>query len=50
MTKNYIMSIKKKISFFFLQICRDQFVALHSQPILEDLSKFLQAKYGQLPK
>lgn len=27
------------------KICREQFVALHSQPILEDLSKFLLAKY-----
>ncbi|XP_048108614.1 DNA-directed RNA polymerase, mitochondrial isoform X2 [Alosa alosa] len=27
------------------QVCREQFVALHSQPILEDLSKFLLEKY-----
>ncbi|XP_059474955.1 DNA-directed RNA polymerase, mitochondrial [Neocloeon triangulifer] len=28
------------------EICRKQFVALHSQPILEDLSKFLFDKFG----
>ncbi|XP_055917453.1 DNA-directed RNA polymerase, mitochondrial [Eupeodes corollae] len=28
------------------KICREQFVALHSQPILEDLSKFLQEKFS----
>lgn len=28
------------------QICREQFVALHSEPILEDLSKFLVKKYS----
>lgn len=28
------------------KICRDQFVSLHSQPILEDLSKFMVNKYG----
>lgn len=28
------------------KICREQFVALHSQPILEDLSKFLQQKFS----
>ncbi|XP_046673153.1 DNA-directed RNA polymerase, mitochondrial isoform X2 [Homalodisca vitripennis] len=28
------------------QICREQFVALHSQPILEDLSKFMVQKYS----
>ncbi|KAM3852365.1 DNA-directed RNA polymerase, mitochondrial [Vipera latastei] len=27
------------------KICREQFVALHSQPILEDLSKFMLQKY-----
>lgn len=27
------------------KICRDQFVALHSQPILEDLSKYMIDKY-----
>ncbi|XP_031430295.1 DNA-directed RNA polymerase, mitochondrial isoform X1 [Clupea harengus] len=27
------------------QVCREQFVALHSQPILQDLSKFLLEKY-----
>lgn len=27
------------------KICREQFVALHSEPILEDLSKFLAKKY-----
>ncbi|KAG5674913.1 hypothetical protein PVAND_004858 [Polypedilum vanderplanki] len=28
------------------RICREQFVALHSEPILEDLSKFLFKKYS----
>jgi len=28
------------------KICREQFVSLHSQPILDDLSKFLLANYG----
>lgn len=28
------------------KICRDQFVLLHSQPILEDLSKFFSKNYG----
>ncbi|XP_055386040.1 DNA-directed RNA polymerase, mitochondrial [Condylostylus longicornis] len=28
------------------KICREQFVALHSQPILEDLSKFMINKYS----
>lgn len=28
------------------KICREQFVALHSEPILEDLSRFLVSKYS----
>ncbi|XP_014294604.1 DNA-directed RNA polymerase, mitochondrial [Halyomorpha halys] len=28
------------------KICREQFVSLHSQPILQDLSEFLISKYG----
>lgn len=28
------------------RVCREQFVALHSQPILEDLSKFFVKKYS----
>lgn len=28
------------------EICREQFVALHSQPILDDLSEFLTKKYS----
>ncbi|XP_063243144.1 DNA-directed RNA polymerase, mitochondrial [Bacillus rossius redtenbacheri] len=28
------------------KICREQFIALHSQPILEDLSRFLVDKYS----
>jgi DNA-directed RNA polymerase len=28
------------------KICREQFVALHSEPILEDLSKYLVSKYS----
>uniref|UniRef100_A0A8C4WZK8 DNA-directed RNA polymerase n=1 Tax=Eptatretus burgeri TaxID=7764 RepID=A0A8C4WZK8_EPTBU len=33
------------------QVCREQFVALHSQPILENLSKFLLRKHsGLLPE
>ncbi|XP_026554252.1 DNA-directed RNA polymerase, mitochondrial [Pseudonaja textilis] len=31
------------------KICRDQFVALHSEPILEDLSKFMLQKYCSSP-
>ncbi|CAH1254803.1 POLRMT [Branchiostoma lanceolatum] len=31
------------------RICREQFVALHNQPILEDLSKYLLEEYGTLP-
>ncbi|KYN05175.1 DNA-directed RNA polymerase, mitochondrial [Cyphomyrmex costatus] len=29
------------------RICREQFIALHSEPILEDLSKFFCKKYGK---
>jgi len=29
-----------------LQICREQFVSLHSQPILEDLSRSFEAKFA----
>jgi hypothetical protein len=32
--------------FFKFQICRQQFVSLHSQPILEDLSKFLVSQFA----
>lgn len=32
------------------KICREQFVALHSQPILEDLSQFLIEKYSYKEK
>lgn len=32
------------------KICRDQFVALHSQPILDDLSSYLVDKYSFLKK
>ncbi|KAG7488005.1 hypothetical protein MATL_G00029600 [Megalops atlanticus] len=28
------------------KVCREQFVALHSQPILQELSRFLLQKYG----
>lgn len=31
---------------FYFQICREQFVALHSQPILENLSDFLTKRYS----
>ncbi|KAI4893993.1 hypothetical protein NFI96_014061 [Prochilodus magdalenae] len=31
------------------KVCREQFVALHSQPILQDLSKFLLQKYCSGP-
>ncbi|KAL7823069.1 hypothetical protein AOLI_G00330920 [Acnodon oligacanthus] len=31
------------------QVCREQFVALHSQPILQDLSKFMLQKYCSGP-
>ncbi|VVD03985.1 unnamed protein product [Leptidea sinapis] len=30
----------------WFQICREQFVALHSQPILEDLSDFMVKRYS----
>ncbi|XP_046397226.1 DNA-directed RNA polymerase, mitochondrial-like [Ischnura elegans] len=30
------------------RICREQFVSLHSEPILEDLSAFLMQKFGYL--
>lgn len=30
----------------YSQICREQFVALHSEPILEELSVFLSQKYS----
>ncbi|XP_071147000.1 DNA-directed RNA polymerase, mitochondrial-like [Mytilus edulis] len=32
------------------KICREQFIALHSQPILEDLSKFMLERFGDIPK
>lgn len=32
------------------KICREQFVSLHSQPILEDLSKYLKKTYSFKPK
>lgn len=31
------------------KICREQFVKLHEQPILHDLAKFLEEKYGDIP-
>ncbi|XP_053490476.1 DNA-directed RNA polymerase, mitochondrial [Ictalurus furcatus] len=31
------------------KVCREQFVALHNQPILQDLSKFLLQKYCSAP-
>lgn len=36
----------KIVNLVLFQICREQFVALHSQPILEDLSKFLVNRYS----
>ncbi|KOB68485.1 DNA-directed RNA polymerase [Operophtera brumata] len=30
----------------FVSVCREQFVALHSQPILDDLSQFLVKRYS----
>ena len=30
------------------QICREQFVALHSEPILKDLAEFWELKFGGL--
>jgi DNA-directed RNA polymerase len=32
------------------KICREQFVALHSEPILEDLSNYMTEKYSFKPK
>ena len=34
------------MSLLMLQICREQFVSLHSQPILEELSHVLINKFG----
>lgn len=31
---------------FFPQICRQQFVALHAEPILEELALFMHHKYS----
>ncbi|KAM5190037.1 DNA-directed RNA polymerase, mitochondrial isoform 1-T1 [Callospermophilus lateralis] len=31
------------------QVCREQFVRLHSQPILQDLSQFLVKRFGSSP-
>ena len=31
---------------YCIQICREQFVALHSEPILEDLANYLEDKFG----
>ncbi|KAL3316404.1 hypothetical protein Ciccas_004958 [Cichlidogyrus casuarinus] len=28
------------------QICREEFIALHSQPVLEDLSEYIQERFG----
>lgn len=32
------------------QVCREQFVHLHSQPILEDLAKFLEKRFCSVSK
>ena len=31
-----------------MQICREQFVTLHNEPILSDLAEFLENKFGDL--
>ncbi|CAI8041871.1 DNA-directed RNA polymerase, mitochondrial, partial [Geodia barretti] len=31
-----------------IQICREQFVTLHNEPILSDLAQFLEHKFGDL--
>lgn len=36
-------------SFSSCQVCREQFVALHSQPVLKELSNFLLQKYCAVP-
>ena len=33
---------------YFPQICREQFVALHNEPILKDLAEFWELKFGGL--
>lgn len=33
-----------------LQVCREQFVRLHSQPILHDLSRFLVERFCSGPR
>ncbi|TNN29977.1 DNA-directed RNA polymerase, mitochondrial [Liparis tanakae] len=38
-----------KVSFGSPQVCREQFVALHSQPILQELSNYLLQKYCTTP-
>ena len=32
--------------FFFTQVIREQFVELHTQPIIEELGLFFQEQYG----
>ena len=34
--------------FYMLQVCREQFVALHDSPILDDLAKEFEKKFGHL--
>ena len=41
----YLSKIYCKI---FPQICREQFVALHNEPILKDLAEFWELKFGGL--
>ena len=31
-----------------MQICREQFVTLHNEPILSDLAEFPENKFGEL--
>ena len=32
----------------WFQFCREQFVALHGEPILQDLAQFMEHKFGGL--
>lgn len=36
------------MTYVYLQICREQFVTLHNEPILSDLASFLEQKFGNL--
>lgn len=43
---NYCICQTLALTCVVWQVCREQFVLLHSQPILEDLSAFLVDKFA----